>query len=106
MQFNIRKYNKFSPRKKKKEVNLLQRLPSMAYPVKATSIYKHIQLFSKLDYSFTALHSSCLLNKNLSTMQKTIFIKTNLNNYRIYSKECLCSKERPKLNERPGRSFE
>ena len=57
MQFNIRKYNKFSSRKKKREVNLLQRLPSTEYPVKATSIHKHIQLFSQLDYSFTALHS-------------------------------------------------
>ena len=57
MQFNIRKYNKFSPRKKKREVNLLQRLPSTVYPVKATSIHKHIQLFSQRHYSFTTLHS-------------------------------------------------
>ena len=57
MQFNIRKYNKFSSRKKKREVNLLQRLPSTVYPVKAISIHKHIQLFSQLNYSFTGLNS-------------------------------------------------
>ena len=57
MQFNIRKCNKFSSRKKKREVNLLQRLPSTVYPVKAISIHKHIQLFSQLNYSFTGLNS-------------------------------------------------
>ena len=56
MQFNIRKYNEFSPGKKKTEVNLL-RLPSTVYSVKATSIHKHIQLFSQRHYSFTTLHS-------------------------------------------------
>ena len=57
MQFNLRQHNKFSPRKKMREVNLPQRLPSTVYPVKATSTHKHIQLFSQLHYSFTTLHS-------------------------------------------------
>ena len=57
MQFNIRKYNKSSPKKKKREVSLLRCLPSTVYPVTASSIHKHIQLFSQRHYSLTTLHS-------------------------------------------------